>query len=312
VGKEPVRHASPRAQFASRLGFTIEPETARLIRLHATRLASVSPERINEELCKLLLKSPVPSVGIRLLVDFGLMEFVIPELLESIGVEQNAWHTLDVFGHLCAALDAAAEDGGDLVDRLAALLHDIGKPKTCAPRPDGQGNSFHDHENIGADMVVLLLRRLRFSDEIVRTVESLVRQHMFATCGSDGQPLSDAAVRRLIRRITPTLLDRQFALREADMRGSGTDRGARRDLVEQLHARMREMLAQSPALNVTALAINGSDVISHLVTTGAAPANFRGDARIGWLLRLLLERVLDDPSLNERERLLRALQGYII
>lgn len=304
---DPVRMLRA-AQFASRFGFAIDPATEAQIRAQAHLLATVAPERVNEELCKLLLKSPVPSVGIRLLVDLGLMPFVIPEILESVGVAQNVHHRFDVFGHLCAALDASAEDGGDLLDRLTALLHDIGKPRTAASRPDGQGNTFYGHEDVGAEMVVPILRRLRFAEEIVQTVASLVRNHMFATCESSGAPFSDSAVRRLIRRIGADLVERQFALREADMRGSGTVRDRQRLLVEALRARIARILEETPALSVSALAINGRDVIAYLVQSGCVPETYRGDRRVGQILSALLERVLDDPSVNTQERLLAEMR----
>jgi putative nucleotidyltransferase with HDIG domain len=297
--------------FASRFGFEIEPETARLIRGHLPLLATVSAERINEELCKIIMRSPRPSAGIRLLREFGMLPFVLPELVASIGVEQNKHHAHDVFEHLCAALDASAAAGGDLIDRLAALLHDIGKPATAAPRPDGAGNTFHGHQDVGADMAMPLLRRLRFSEETAETVTSLIRQHMFDSANSDGTPFSDAAVRRLIRRIGPTRVERQFALRTADMLASGKPREERKARVDALHERMRSMFEQQPALDVKALAIDGSDVIAHLIASGNATASFKGDRRVGDILRAVLELVIDDPALNTRERLLQMLPTFM-
>lgn len=299
-------------QFASRLGFTIEPQTEVQIRTHSNLLATVSPERINEELCKLLLKSRQPSIGIRLLVDLGLMPYVVPEYLESIGCAQNKHHAYDVAGHLCATLDAAAEDDGDLIDRLAALLHDIGKPRTAARRADGAGQTFYGHEDVGAEMVPIVLRRLRFSEDQIGAVRSLVANHMFASCNADGTPFSSAAVRRLMRRIGSDLIDRQFALREADMRGSSAPRDVRRAHVQRLRRQMDEIAANAPALTVSALAIDGHDIIDHLVSAGHAPLGFRGDQRVGKVLGFLLESVLDDPGRNTREGLRDLLKSVVL
>jgi tRNA nucleotidyltransferase (CCA-adding enzyme) len=294
-------------QFSARLSFTIEPTTRAVIRDNAGLLATVSPERINEELCKLLLRSSRPSDGIRDLVELGLMPYVIPELLESINCTQNKHHAHDVFGHLCATLDAAATLGGDLVDRLAAVLHDVGKPRTAAPRADGDGNTFYGHEDVGADMTTVILRRLRFSEEIVTTVTSLVRQHMFVCTNSDGSPLSDPAVRRLMRRFGTANIERQFTLRESDMRGSASPRDIRRQAVTALHERMTAIAATTPALTITQLAINGHDVIDYLIANGTVAANYRGDQRVGNTLAAVLELVIDQPEINERAQLLARL-----
>ncbi len=303
-------------QFASRFGFSLDGTTAAQLRAHRALLATVSPERTQEEVSKLLLKSPAPSVGLQLLADCDLLGATLPELAESIGVEQNAFHRYDVFGHLLHAVDTAATQGGDLIDRLAAVLHDVGKPRTIAPRPDGQGNSFHNHEVVGAEMTRAILGRLRYSGEVVETVTSLVRHHMYLTTESNGCALPDRALRRFIMRVGPDRVERQFALRRADVIGGGTKTLEPGDHNDCFQDRVRAIMAEVPALSITDLAIGGREVIDLLVGAGYERASFRGGPIVGQILRAALERVLDDPAANTidalREQALREAKAIYV
>src|SRR5208283_2304366 len=156
-----------------------------------------------------------------------------PELLEGVGVAQNEWHAYDVWEHTLATLDATPP--GDTTLRLAALLHDVGKPRTK------DGPHFYRHEQIGAEMATGMLRRLRYPNDTVDTVEQLVRQHMYV----QDPALSDAAIRRFIRRIGPANLQRQFAVRHADIVGSGLAK--RDDSNERFEARVWEEMEREPA-----------------------------------------------------------------
>lgn len=298
-------------QFASRFGFSLDPKTRLWISRNFHLIETSSAERVAEELVKLLAKSPVPSVGMRLLVALGLSGGVLPELDLCVGVEQNAWHAYDVFGHLMAALDQSARDGGDLIDRLAALLHDIGKPAAAAPRSDGKGFSFHGHEAVGAAMADTILRRLKFSDEIRTTVVSLVANHMFRTCQDNGAPLSDSAVRRLASRIGIDRIERQFKLRRADSLGSGIERTAELMAASALRARIEAMIDAQQAFALRDLQINGSDVIRILIEEGAVSAEFRGDRRVGDVLKTLLDAVLEDPAANQKGALEAMVRGFV-
>src|SRR5580658_8326121 len=278
------------AQFAARFDYALTPRTEAALRAAAPLVSSVSAERIGEEIAK-LMSAPRPSVGLEILRTTGVLAVLWPELLEGVGVEQNAWHAYDVYRHSLATVDAAAP--GDLTLRLAALLHDVGKPRTVAPRADGRGNSFYQHEHVGAELVGPMLARLRLPGETVATVAHLVRQHMYAA----DPEAPDRTLRRFVRRIGVEHLDRLFALRWADITGSGLPK--RDGSNERFEARIAAVLAEKPPFRVTDLAMSGADVVALFVRKGLAPPDFRGDARVGEVLRALFEEVTDDPSRNE-------------
>jgi tRNA nucleotidyltransferase (CCA-adding enzyme) len=285
-------------QFATRFGYTIEPQTFVAMQEAAHLLPSVSSERVRDELIK-LLRAPRPSSGIELLQSSGLLAQLWPEVLEGVGVEQNAWHAYDVYHHNLATLDAAPLDE-DVIVRLAALLHDVGKPRTK------DGPHFYRHEHVGADMARGMLDRLRFPADTVERVVSLVREHMYTT----NPDVTAPALRRFVRRIGPENLADQFALRHADIAGSGLPK--RDDANERFEARIAQLVAERPPLSVKDLAITGNDVVEALVASGHLPAGSRGGPAVGEILQALLERVTDDPALNEPEALRSLLADEVL
>jgi tRNA nucleotidyltransferase (CCA-adding enzyme) len=285
------------AQFAARFGYTPTSQTLAAMREAAPLVATVAPERVHDEFAKLLGLAPQPSVGLRLLQDTGVLAHLWPELVEGIGVAQNEWHAYDVWEHNLHTVDATPP--GDVTLRLAALLHDVGKPRTK------DGPHFYRHEQVGAEMAAAMLRRLRFPNETVETVEHLVRQHMYV----QDPELSDAAVRRFIRRIGPAQLARQFAVRHADIAGSGLPK--RDGSNEAFEARVWAEVERKPAFSVADLAIGGDDVVAAMVQHGVAPPDFRGDVRVGAALQWLFEQVTDAPERNERQTLLALLNGHL-
>jgi tRNA nucleotidyltransferase (CCA-adding enzyme) len=290
------------AQFAARFGYTLTERTVAAMRAAASLIESVSAERVGDEIAK-LLGAPRPSVGFEILRETGVLAQLWPELLEGVGVDQNDWHAYDVYRHSLETLDAAPP--GDLVLRLAALLHDVGKPRTVAPRADGRGNSFYQHEHVGAEMIPPMLARLRLPNDTVHTVVHLVRHHMYSA-DPDAQ---DKTLRRFVRRIGPEHLARLFALRWADIDGSGLRK--RDDSNERFQARVAAVLAERPAFSVADLAIDGRDVIAIFERSGRAASGFRGDARVGEVLRALFEEVTDDPARNEAGLLAQRAERYI-
>ncbi|MBV8727895.1 MAG: HD domain-containing protein [Candidatus Eremiobacteraeota bacterium] len=284
------------AQFAARFEYTLTEQTRRAMLSLAEQLKTVSAERICEELSKMLTLSRKPSIGLELMRESGLLAILWPELLEGYGVEQNEWHAYDVYHHALATVDAAPR--GDLVLRLAALFHDIGKPRTKV------GPHFYGHEVVGEELVRSMLTRMRFSNQVVGEVAQLVRQHMY----SADPEISDAGVRRFIRRIGTEQLEHQFALRLADAIGSGLPR--REDGNARFEARVWEEVARKPAFSVRDLSVSGDDVVEMMIRRGLAPQGFRGDGRVGEALRWIFEQVTDRPERNERSCLLALLDEY--
>ncbi len=291
------------AQFAARFGFVPTDRTVEAMTDASPLVSTVSGERIGDEMTK-LFGAPRPSVGIELLRTTGVLGHLWPELLEGVGVVQNDWHAYDVYRHALATMDAAPAT--DPLLRLAALLHDVGKPRTAAPRPDGRGNTFYSHDIVGAEMVPAMLARLRSSTDAVETVTRLVRHHMYAA--DPAQP--PKTVRRFVRRVGAGHLPRLFALRHADVTGSGLpehEPGTN----AAFEAHVAAVLAERPPLGITDLAIGGAEVIALLVERGLAPPGFQGDRRVGTVLHALLEEVLDDPARNEAGFLVAAANRYV-
>jgi poly(A) polymerase len=209
------------ARFSAQLGFAVAPEVRRAMSEMRDRIAIVSAERVRDELTKLLL-SPDPRRGLALLVDSGLAELVVPELPRlQLEVDEHHRHK-DVYEHTLTVLEQAIalEDGPagpvpgpDLVLRLAALLHDIGKPKTRRFEPGG-GVSFHHHEVVGAQLTRARLKALRFPNDVVDDVSTLVELHLRFHGYGTGE-WTDSAVRRYVRDAGP-LLQRLHRLTRSD------------------------------------------------------------------------------------------------
>jgi len=282
-------------RFAAQHGFVLDPPTEAAIPLTLEIFKKVSAERVRDELVKILL-AKVPSVGLELMRTTGLLGEVIPELLEGVGFHQNRYHAHDVWQHTLAVVDATPvfsmpSGRAEWVPRLAALLHDVAKPRTAQDKPDAPGErSFYKHDLVGADMTDAIARRLRLSGDERERVAHLVANHMFWY-----EPdWTDGTVRRFIGRVGLEALPDLFALREGDVIGRG--RGERPGTeLDELKRRIDGELSRAAALKVGDLAIGGGDVMRIL---GCKPG--RG---VGELLRRLLERVLDDAALNDKAKL---------
>ena len=268
-------------RFAATLGWEIEAETRRALDETAELVGHLSGERIAMELDRLLAVER-PSVGLRLLEASGVLGAISADLAAQRGIAQNKLPGEDLWDHTVRTVDATANRP---VPRLAALLHDIGKPSTAA---DGH---FLGHDTVGADLAGQLLDRLHAPTNVRSRVVHLVRQHMFRYEPAWG----DAAVRRFIAKIGPGAIDDLLALREADNEGSGVPRNA--DDLDELRARIAAELASGPLLDRSALAVDGADLMAEL----GLPAG----PELGRLLAALFEQVVENPTLNERGTLLR-------
>jgi putative nucleotidyltransferase with HDIG domain len=278
-------------RLAATLGFGVEAETLAAMQARAGLVAHLSGERIAAELDK-LLSAPQPSVGLRLMSDTDLLAPISPALAAQRGIPQNKVPGEDLWDHTLRSVDAAAESRP--IVRLAALLHDIGKPATFS-----EGH-FLGHDVVGADLAGDLLDRLREPRAVRDRVVDLVRLHMF----SYESTWSDAAVRRFIGRIGALgegALEELLELREADNVGSGVPRTAGR--LDELRARIAAELAADVALDLRGLAIDGSDLIAEL--------GLQQGPLVGRVLDELLERVIVDPALNDRPTLLVLAQAML-
>ncbi|MGX8907138.1 CCA tRNA nucleotidyltransferase [Streptomyces sp. QH1-20] len=203
------------ARFAAQLDFEVAPEVVEAMTAMADRLQIVSAERVRDELNKLLL-SENPRKGLRLLVDTGMADLVLPEL-PALRLESDEHHRhKDVYEHSLTVLEQAIdleENGPDLVLRLAALLHDIGKPRTRRFEKDGRV-SFHHHEVVGAKMTKARMTKLKYSNELIKDVSQLVELHLRFHGYGTGE-WTDSAVRRYVRDAGP-MLDRLHKLTRSD------------------------------------------------------------------------------------------------
>jgi poly(A) polymerase len=286
------------ARFASQLRFTVAPDVQAAMTASAGSLAMVSAERIGDELTKLLM-SDSPREGLTLLVDTGLAEVFLPELPAlQLEVDEHHHHK-DVYQHSLTVLEQAIaleEDGPDLVLRLAALLHDIGKPATRRHEPRGRV-SFHHHEVVGAKLVAKRLKALRFDKETIAAVAKLVELHLRFHGYGTGE-WTDSAVRRYVTDAGP-LLPRLHLLTRSD----STTRNARKAqrlarTYDELEARI-ETLKAAEELAAVRPELDGNEIGEIL---GVPPGRVIGDA-----YRFLLGVRLDDGVVGKeaaRDRLL--------
>ncbi len=292
-GEDPLRLLRA-VRFATQLGFTIERDTEAAITAEAARLATISTERIAEEMNKLLLADR-PSRGIRLLVTLGLMPYILPEILAMIGMRQNSeYHHKDVYNHVLQVLDQTQPT---LHLRWAALLHDIAKPATFSV-VDGKVH-FYSHEVIGASMARAVLARLHFDHVFVDEVSDLVAKHMrINTYGGDW---TDGAVRRFMREAGEQLPN-LFALSRADVTSHRPERveavmrgvAELEERVENIAARQEVAKLHSP--------LDGNDLMTLF---GRTPGPWIKPIK-DYLLDLVLDGQLDQDDKETGAELARA------
>lgn len=278
-------------RFATTLDFQIEDETLdALVRL-AGNLSRIAAERIRDEFVKILTSSR-PARGLEVLYATGLLAVFAPELAACRG--QDGGGEFDLLDHLRFSCEAVPEDRLEL--RLAALLHDIGKPASRQEDEKG-GVSYHGHEERSALMAEQILDRLRFPNAIRKSVLHLIRMHMFAY----DPTWSDAAVRRFLRRVGTEYLADLLILRRADAYGKAR-RHVDASYLDELQSRAKTMLQEKQAIGLSDLAVNGRDLMT---TIGIPPGR-----RVGTILEFLLEAVTEDPAMNRRERLLEIAGNF--
>ena len=278
-------------RLAAELGFEIEMSTRRAMEKQAGLLEMIAKERIRDEFLKIVMCDRA-SAGMLLLEETDLLRYILPELREGLGVSQNKHHIYSVFEHHIRSLDYAAKQGYPLEIRLAALLHDIGKPKT--KEGDGPDATFYNHERVGAKMAARALERLRLSKDALERTVHLIRYHMFYY---NVDEVSAAGVRRFLARVGPENVDDLLKVREADRIGSGVPKAVPYKMRHLLF--MIDKVKQDP-LSPKMLKVNGEDVMR--------AADIPAGPRVGKILAVLLEDVLDDPGKNEKKTLLHRVR----
>ena len=274
-------------RFAAQLGFQLAPDIVPAMRRMADRLRPpvVSVERITDELTKMLV-SERPKLALELLDEGGLGPIVLPELWACKGVPQGGYHTHDVFGHTLGVVDGTP---AELTVRLAALLHDVGKPPTATP--DG---AFKGHEKVGAEMAAALMQRLRFSQREIDDVTALVRLHLRPVYYDHSW--TEGAVRRLAVDAGPQL-SRLMQLAKADMAASAYPTPAKLDELQQ---RLDRVLSERPSRLTSP--IDGEDIMRI--------RNLKPGPEVGRIKDALHGLVLDGKIEPTREALLEYLVAH--
>jgi tRNA nucleotidyltransferase (CCA-adding enzyme) len=278
-------------RFACQLQFNIEKDTYDAIHRNNSLLKNVSSERIRDELSKILL-SPVPSRGIRMLEETKLLDYIIPELKESVGFDQrNPHHDKNVFDHIMSVLDNSIEN---LVVRLGALLHDIGKPRTFSIDKKGIGH-FYGHNVVSAEMAEIILKRLRFDNSTIKKVLIIVTEHMSAY-----NNMKNRTLKKFISRVGVENLDELFELQIADSKGH--KKNADYSPIIKRREDVRKILANGEPFTISQLDIKGDDLIK---------LGFKPGKELGVILKDLLEKVMENPDLNNKNSLIKLAEAKL-
>ena len=276
-------------RIAAQLGFVIETKTLKSISKDSKLLEKIAKERVRDEFLK-IIASEYSKDGVTMLYTSGLLEYIVPELIETRGVEQAGHHTKDVWNH---SIDAMANcPTKDPIIRMATLLHDVGKPRSKRNRGVGKEITFYNHEVIGARMIKEIARRLKMSKKEIDLLWLLVRWHMFAY-----EPkMTDKAIRRFIKRVGLSNINKMISLRIGDRIGGGSKATSWR--LRELQQRVGEVL-YTP-MQIKDLKVSGHDVMKIL--------KIKGGRKIGEVLEKLFEEVMDDSSKNDRKYLLKRIK----
>ncbi len=276
-------------RFSVQLGFKIDKKTFEAIKKNAKNLKYVSIERIRDEFDKIIL-SKNPAQGVEILVETKLIDYFIPEILGTIGVKQNRHHYFGpyntVYAHLLASLEKCPSE--KLEVRLASFLHDIGKPKS--KRGTGEMATFYSHEYIGAKMVEKILERMKYPRKTIEKTVMLVKNHMFYY---NVDEVGESGVRRVVQKVGVENIADLIDVRIADRLGSGVAKAVPYKL---RHFKFMVEKVSHDAISVKQLKINGNDLMQDL--------KIQPGPKIGAILDVLLAQVIDDQTLNEKEKLL--------
>lgn len=283
-------------RFSAELGFTIEKETMDAIVEYGHHIEHIAGERIRDEFIKIIM-SERPMEGIILLHLLGVLKHVLPELEQGLKCEQNGDHIYDVWEHNLRALQHAADRNWPLHVRVAALLHDVGKPATRRWSDEKKDWTFYGHDVVGGKMATKMLERLRFPKQFTHDVATLVRYHLFF---SDIEKITLSAVRRIVAHVGPELVWDLMNVRACDRIGMGRPKETPYRL-RKYHSMLEE--AMRAPVSVGMLKIDGAKIME---VTGVKPGR-----EIGWTLHALFNEVLEHPELNTAEYLEKRVKELI-
>ena len=279
-------------RIANDLGFHIEQSTLDTISLMADQLTKAAMERIRDELMKILL-SRRPSKGFRLMSQTGLLRQFLPEILEGRRKKQNAYHQYTIYRHIMETMDQVESEP---LMRLTALFHDIAKPRVR--QSINHTFRFYGHEEASARLTYEIMRRLRFSNDMVKDVMHLIENHMI---GYDSK-WTDGAVRRFIQRVGVENAANLISFRKADLIAHGT-LDHKMDLLEELETRINDITRTPYIKDRIDLAVNGDDVMKIL--------GLRPGPAVGKVLKTLMERVTESPEYNNKDVLVAMIQEMV-
>lgn len=279
-------------RIASQLDFQIETETLQAISANASLIQNIAYERIRDELFK-ILSTQNPLAGIESLKKSGILEIILPELTKCFGIVQEGPkhdRVYDIGEHCLLSLKFCPSD--DPLTRLAALMHDIGKPDTMNTQEDGNV-TFYNHDYIGGKLSLTVARRFNLSKKQTDKLYTLIRYHMFTLDESQ----TDSAIRRFIKNIGQENIEDMMAVRVGDRLGGGTQKAVSWRM-EKFRERIKQVLHKP--LSITDLKVNGQDVMNTL--------NIKPGRQVGEILKKLFEEVLEDSSKNTKEHLLERVK----
>ncbi len=265
-------------------GWKIEERTSQAIKKNSFWLQAISKERIRDEFLKIIMAERAAD-GIELLKQLGLLKYVVPELKEGYGVTQNKHHIYECYEHGLLSLKYAAQKNFNKYVRIAALFHDIAKPRV--KQGEGPDATFYNHEILGAKMTVQILDRLKFPKKEIEKIAKLVRYHLFYY---NVDEVSESSVRRLVREACPENMEELLQVRMADRIGSGVPKAEPYKLRHLKY--IIEKVSQDP-ISAKMLKVNGNEVMK-ILTLQPGP-------KVGQILDILLGFVLEDPKKNNKE-----------
>lgn len=287
-----VRRTTGPRKLSEKTPFKIEEKTKKAIAKNAKNLEYIAKERIQDELNKILV-SDFAAEGIELLRELKLLQYIIPELEKGYGVGQNRHHIYTIWEHSVLSLKNCPSS--KLEVRLATLLHDIAKPET--KRGEGAFSTFYNHDHVGARVAERILKRLKYSTEIIRKVKLLVDNHMFYY---NVEEVGASSVRRLVKKVGLENIDDLIDLRVGDRLGSGVPKAVPYKLRHFKY--MVDRISHDP-LSVKMLKVDGNDLMKEL--------KLKPGPKIGAVLDVLLSEVIEEPKENTRETLLKRAKELV-